>query len=285
MPDPAQSGLPSIAAVLAPLLARVDPTQRPLLVALAERLAAERYRRWAAEPSLEKHRDALLACAGREEEIARRVEALFPGAEAIEREILERNPDLARINRELFERPLVDQLAIQANGERVGAATWRAFARAEADASRREALLGCAPLEEESARALDTILVAGGTLAYRLSVVRVFVSDWERAIRFYTETLGMPTLFRSDEIGFAQLATGEAQLALERNDASDPEARDLVGRFVGVSLSVADIWTTHRVLASRGVEFVAPPEKQPWGGVLAQLRDPDGNVLTLLGSS
>jgi hypothetical protein len=31
-------------------------------------------------------------------------------------------------------------------------------------------------------------------------------------------------------------------------------------------------------------DFVGPPEKEPWGGVLAHLRDPDGNILTLLGN-
>ncbi len=35
-------------------------------------------------------------------------------------------------------------------------------------------------------------------------------------------------------------------------------------------------------LRARGVEFLAPPEQQPWGGVLAHFRDPDPNVLTLL---
>ena len=49
----------------------------------------------------------------------------------------------------------------------------------------------------------------------------------------------------------------------------------MVGRFVGVS--------AYETLAARGVDFVGPPEKQPWGGVLAHLRDPDGNILTLLG--
>jgi catechol 2,3-dioxygenase-like lactoylglutathione lyase family enzyme len=285
MAEPERAGLPNVALVLGPILARVPPEQRALLVAMAERLAAERYRGWAADPALAPHRASLLACAHREEEIARRVEALFPRAEGIQREILARNPDLTDINRDLFAgRPLVDQLAIQANGERLGSATWQSLAGQEADARRREALLSCAPLEEDSARSLDAILAARGTLAYRLSVVRIAVTDWERAIRFYTETLGIPTTSRSDELGWAQLATGEGQLALERADPADPEGRELVGRFVGVSLRVSDIWATHRVLAARGVEFVAPPEKQPWGGVLAHLRDPDGNVLTLLGS-
>ncbi len=119
---------------------------------------------------------------------------------------------------------------------------------------------------------------------YRLLAVRVFVTDWDRAVRFYTETLGMAATFRNDEIGWAQLATGEGQLSLERAAEEDAEARDLVGRFVGVSLAVSDLDATYRSLVERGVEFLEAPERQPWGGVLAHLRDPDGNVLTLLGS-
>ena len=119
---------------------------------------------------------------------------------------------------------------------------------------------------------------------YKLSNVRVFVTDWPRAMRFYTDTLEMAVASRNDEMGWAQMATGESHLAVERVDASDSEGRALVGRFVGVSLEVADIFATHEVLAARGVQFVAPPEKQPWGGTLAHLCDPDGNILTLVGN-
>jgi predicted enzyme related to lactoylglutathione lyase len=122
-------------------------------------------------------------------------------------------------------------------------------------------------------------------MEYKLSAVRIFVTDWERAIRFYSETLEMAVAFRSDEMGWAQMATGEAQLALERVDPNDEEGKSLVGRFVGASLQVPDIFATCATLAERGVEFAAPPEEQLWGGVLAHLRDPDGNILTLLGSA
>lgn len=121
----------------------------------------------------------------------------------------------------------------------------------------------------------------------RLSVVRVFVKDWPRAVRFYTETLGIPLAFQDEELGWAQLATGQAQLALERFTAKAPgRARTeaaLVGRFLGVSLAVADVYAIYEQLFARGVDFLAPPEQMPWGGVLAHLRDPDGNVLTLVG--
>jgi catechol 2,3-dioxygenase-like lactoylglutathione lyase family enzyme len=116
----------------------------------------------------------------------------------------------------------------------------------------------------------------------RLSIVRVFVRDFERALRFYTGTLGIPLALRSDAYGWAQLATGQAQLALERLDPSSGEDA-LLGRFLGVSLAVADVYASYEELFARGVDFLAPPEPMPWGGVLAHFRDPDGNVLTLVG--
>ena len=118
---------------------------------------------------------------------------------------------------------------------------------------------------------------------YKLRALRIFVTDWDRALRFYSETLGMRVEFAGSEMGWAELDTGEARLALERIDAGDEEARELVGRFVAVSLEVADIQERYKSLVAKGVEFLAPPEHQAWGGVLAHFRDPDGNVLTLLG--
>ena len=153
-----EAPLPSVGEALAPVLARVPREQQPLLIALAERLAAERYRSWAGELSDPSQRAQLLECGEREEEIARRVEALHPGAAAIQRELLAKHPEAAEINRSLFAgRPLAQQFAIQAQGERLGAATWRAFARHEADAGRRDTLLACAELEEASALVLEAL--------------------------------------------------------------------------------------------------------------------------------
>ncbi len=120
-------------------------------------------------------------------------------------------------------------------------------------------------------------------VSYDLTVVRLFVHDFERAVRFDTDTLGMTLETRADEFGWAQFATGACSLAVDRLEVSDPEARDLVGRYAGVSLRVPDVDATYRALFARGVEFLAPPETQAWGGTLAHLRDPEGNVLTLMG--
>jgi predicted enzyme related to lactoylglutathione lyase len=107
---------------------------------------------------------------------------------------------------------------------------------------------------------------------YKLAYVRVFVSDFERAVRFYGETVGMTIDQRFDEWRFCQFATGEGKLAIE---ASEPgEDNEETGpRFLAV----------YGELVAKGVEFLGPPETMAWGGTLAHFKDPDGNVLTLLG--
>jgi hypothetical protein len=151
--------LPNLGAIIGAVLQRVPREHAPLLIATAERLAAARYRGWATEVADPSQRTGLRACAAREEEIARRVESLFPGAESIQRTILSQNPDLEELNRSLFAgRPLTQQFTIQAQGERLGAATWRSFAAQTQDQRVRETLLGCAGLEEESAAFLESLL-------------------------------------------------------------------------------------------------------------------------------
>ena len=153
------SELPDLAAVLGRVLQLVPLERQPLLIATAERLAADRYRAWANDPACAPHRSRLLACAAREEDIAGRVEALHPGAADLQADLLRTHPDLEQINRELFaDRPLREQLALQARGERLGAATWRAFARHATDPSRAAVFVACAGLEEESALVLESIL-------------------------------------------------------------------------------------------------------------------------------
>ena len=123
------------------------------------------------------------------------------------------------------------------------------------------------------------------SLPYRLAAVRVFTADAERSIRFYEETVGLRLESGSAEDQYALFDTGATKLIIEPVDSEDAEDLDLIGRFVGVSFEVADVVEVHRQLEARGVRFAAPPEKQPWGGTLAHFRDPDGNILTLLGAS
>ncbi len=154
-----ETDLPDIGESIGPVLAQVAREHQPLFVALAERMAARRYRGWAEEPTMAAHRDELLACADREEDIAARIEGLNADAAAIQRDLMSSIPGLEELNRGIFEnRTLSEQVTIQARGERLGAATWRAFAREANSDAVRETFLACARLEEDSAIVLERII-------------------------------------------------------------------------------------------------------------------------------
>ncbi len=113
-----------------------------------------------------------------------------------------------------------------------------------------------------------------------IEAARVFTFDIARARAFYAERLGLRLRWADD--GAAVFDAGPCMLVVESCRADEPEERALVGRFAGLSFSVADAEAAYAELSSAGVDFVEPPERQGWGGVLAHFRDPDGNVLTIV---
>ena len=114
-------------------------------------------------------------------------------------------------------------------------------------------------------------------MLYEIDAARVFTRDLARARTFYETALGLASQQASNEV--ALFATGGATLILE---ATGPDDQELVGRFTGIFFRVADMTAAVAALAARGVLFDGPPEVQPWGGTLARLRDPGGNVVTLV---
>ncbi len=120
-------------------------------------------------------------------------------------------------------------------------------------------------------------------MTYKLYLIRVFSFKWEESRDFYKDTIGFPLQSEDEDLGWAQFDLGSAHLAIERCDRIDPESKELVGRFVGTSIAVDDIQAVYQSLRSKGVEFTGQPEQQSWGGTLAHFKDPDGNIITLLG--
>lgn len=115
-----------------------------------------------------------------------------------------------------------------------------------------------------------------------INAVRVFVFDLPAAQAFYEDTLGLRLQHGNGDV--AVFDAGSCSLIVERADPDDEEERGFVGRFLGVSFSVHDVQAAYDDLSAKGVRFDGAPERQPWGGVLAHLLDPAGNVLTLVQS-
>ena len=159
MAQTAPPELPSIAAILTPVAARLPLRQQRLLIAHAERQAAEMYRSWAAQVDAPE-RDGFLRCAEREEDIAARIEALEPEADTLRRQAeaaLPSNLD-AQVRAVYAGRPLAEQWEIQRRAERAGKKTWENFAAAESDPAAQTVLRTCATLEDESASFLAATL-------------------------------------------------------------------------------------------------------------------------------
>jgi len=112
----------------------------------------------------------------------------------------------------------------------------------------------------------------------QIAYVNIFVSNLDDAIAFYQGKLGLDIQFSSPEHGYASLAAGPIRLGLA---VPGPDESQLIGRHTGVGLDVADLESEHTRLTGLGVEFPMPPAKQPWGGFMALMTDPDGNVLYL----
>jgi len=113
-----------------------------------------------------------------------------------------------------------------------------------------------------------------------IGAARVFVTDVERATRFYRDALGLTAQFSGPDT--AMFDTGPTKLLIEEVAPEDAESQQLVGRFTGLSFTVTDIGASVSGLASRGIGMESGPDKQDWGGILAHFRDPDGNVLTIV---
>jgi catechol 2,3-dioxygenase-like lactoylglutathione lyase family enzyme len=111
--------------------------------------------------------------------------------------------------------------------------------------------------------------------------VSIPVGDQDRALAFYTEKLGFQIAtdqpFDEHQRWIELRIPGaDTRLVLFTPDAH----KDRVGTWSHVTFHADDVEAAYRVYASRGVEFLGPPQREPWG-TFALLKDPDGNVMVL----
>ncbi len=96
--------------------------------------------------------------------------------------------------------------------------------------------------------------------------------------RFYRDLLGLPVV--SERPGFVAFAWGEVRLTVTVHSELTGAASDPLR--IMVNLRTDDIHRAHRELIAAGVPFLRPPEREHWGGWVATMSDPDGNLVQLL---
>ena len=97
------------------------------------------------------------------------------------------------------------------------------------------------------------------------------VGDMARAVRFYTEILGMSLLSKGDTESY--LIRGQCRIVLKRSDKS--------GIDTGIMFGVDSPYNTRRRLIDEGVRFASDPARGPMGTGVS-FYDSEGNVLTAI---
>ena len=114
---------------------------------------------------------------------------------------------------------------------------------------------------------------------YRLELVIIPVTDVDRAVAFYGETLGWPVDFNSvlsPELHFVQVTPpGSACSIAFGTGLTDMEP----GSQRGIQIVIPNADDAYEHLRSRGVD-ATPVDEQAWGRFVT-FSDPDGNVWAL----
>ncbi len=110
-----------------------------------------------------------------------------------------------------------------------------------------------------------------------ISVVSMPVLDLDRAIDFYTKTLGwektMDVPMGEDRWVTVAPKGGQASFTLFKVDQPLQEPEN----FARVILEVDDVHATCKDLTNRGVSVTDGPRDEPWGG-WAMIKDTEGNA-------
>ena len=124
----------------------------------------------------------------------------------------------------------------------------------------------------------------------RLGLVSLVVRDYDEALEFFVGRLGFSLVEDTDVPDQAKRwvvvsppGASESRLLLAR--ASSPEQESHIGTQTGgrvfLFLYTDDFWRDYEDYKARGIEFIRPPKREPYGTV-AVFKDLYGNLWDLL---
>lgn len=125
---------------------------------------------------------------------------------------------------------------------------------------------------------------AAGPVVGTLGMVTLHVSDIQRAVKFYRDTLGLRAgdVMDTPETGWAEIEVARGlKLGLHADKGKMEEGARAPGGATGFYFVVRDVDAAVETLRARGVTIEDKPTDRPYGRD-AYIEDPDGNVIALL---
>ena len=116
----------------------------------------------------------------------------------------------------------------------------------------------------------------------------VEAEDYDAAVRFYRDVLGLPVEFAvagPDGAHVTSLQAGRATFEIanpaQKRYIDAVEVGRPVAPHMRVAFEVADSRAATTRLVEAGAELIAPPTKTPWGSLNSRLSAPAGLQITL----
>ena len=116
----------------------------------------------------------------------------------------------------------------------------------------------------------------------RVGLVKIPVTDFDRATAWYREGLGLEEEFAVAEYGWAQYATGNVPVCLYA--AGKGGGSGTPGGDAGLHLAVADPKALHARYAEAGLGGLGELHTSDEGTAFFEVTDPDGNLLKVVGA-
>jgi predicted enzyme related to lactoylglutathione lyase len=133
---------------------------------------------------------------------------------------------------------------------------------------------------------MDTDIANQPTVTQMRLVVEA--EDYDEAVRFYRDVLGLPEQAAFEGTGDARVAileAGRATLEIanpaQKRMIDDVEVGRQVAPRIRVAFEVADGAATTERLVSAGAGLIAPPTETPWRSLNSRLSAPAGLQITL----
>jgi catechol 2,3-dioxygenase-like lactoylglutathione lyase family enzyme len=124
----------------------------------------------------------------------------------------------------------------------------------------------------------------GIKIKLKLGPIQLFVSDLEKAKRWYSNMLGMKLLKEYPKFKCILMKFGKIEFDIGVPNPSWGKGwkKVKVGGKTSIVFETDDIFKATNKLKKKGVRFIEEPCKKSWGEYKAVFIDPDGNEFSLI---